>query len=136
MSSAKKLSDSVLPQLLHWRVSAAGLVSIIRFMIHFHHCATFCALGHIWTSVRMDVPAEVGMAKDAGTQAENKKRRRRGPAIPLEQVSPAVLTSTRDVAFALQQLRLDPAPEEVLKAVLDRAAHLEEQASGITVFDD
>ena len=76
------------------------------------------------------------MSKDAGTQAENKKRRRRGPTIPLEQVSPAVLTSTRDVAFTLQQLRLDPAPEEVLKAVLDRAAHLEEQASGITVFDD
>jgi len=36
----------------------------------------------------------------------------------------------------LQQLRLDPSAEEVLKAVLDRAAHLEEQASGITVFDD
>ena len=84
----------------------------------------------------MDALSEVGMAKDAGTQAENKKRRRRRPAIPLEQVSPAVLTSTRDVAFALQQLRLDPAPEEVLKAVLDRAAHLEEQASGIMVFDD
>ena len=76
------------------------------------------------------------MAKDAGTQADNKKRCRRGPAMPLEQVSPAVLTSTRDVAFTLQQLRLDPAAEEVLKAVLDRAAHLEEQASGITVFDD
>jgi len=84
----------------------------------------------------MGLLAEVGMAKDAGTQAENKKRRRQGPAIPLEQVSPAVLTSTRDVAFALQQLQLDPAAEEVLKAVLDRAAHLEEQASGITVFDD
>jgi hypothetical protein len=40
------------------------------------------------------------------------------------------------VAFTLQQLRLDPTAEEVLKAVLDRAAHLEEQASGITVFDD
>ena len=76
------------------------------------------------------------MAKDAGTQADYKKRRRRGPGIPLEQVSPAVLTSTRDVAFTVQQLGLDPAPEEVLKAVLDRAAHLEEQASGITVFDD
>ena len=84
----------------------------------------------------MERLAQVEMSKDAGTQAENKKRRRRGPAIPLEQVSPAVLTSTRDVAFTLQQLRLDPAPEEVLKAVLDRAAHLEEQASGITVFDD
>ena len=76
------------------------------------------------------------MAKDAGTQADNKKRRRRGSAIPLEQVSPAVLTSTRDVAFTLHQLHLDPSAEEVLKAVLDRAAHLEEQASGITVFDD
>ena len=78
----------------------------------------------------------VEMAKDAGTKADKKRPRRRGPAIPLEQVSPAVLTSTRDVAFSLQQLRLDPAPEEVLKAVLDRAAHLEEQASGMTVFDD
>ena len=76
------------------------------------------------------------MARDAGTRAENKKRRRQGSTIPLEQVSPAVLTSTRDVAFTLQLLQLEPTAEEVLKAVLDRAAHLEEQASGITVFDD
>ena len=76
------------------------------------------------------------MARDAGTRAENKKRRPKGSPIPLEQVSPAVLTSTRDVAFTLQQLQLEPTAEEVLKAVLDRAAHLEEQASGITVFDD
>ena len=77
-----------------------------------------------------------GDVQGCGNAGRNKKRRRRGPAIPLEQVSPAVLTSTRDVAFTLQQLRLDPSAEEVLKAVLDRAAHLEEQASGITVFDD
>ena len=76
------------------------------------------------------------MAQGGGTRADSKKRRRRGPAIPLVQVSAAVLTSSRGGAFTLQQLRLDPAAEEVLKAVLDRAAHLEEQASGITVFDD
>ena len=50
--------------------------------------------------------------------------------------SPAVLTATRDVAFTLDQLGLDPDAEEVLKAVLERAEHLEEQASGITVIDD
>ena len=76
------------------------------------------------------------MSKESETQAEKKRRRRRRDAIPVEQVSPAVLAATRDVAFTLQQLLLEPVPEEVLRAVLDRAAHLEEQASGITVFDD
>ena len=51
-------------------------------------------------------------------------------------MSPAVLTATRDVAFTLQQLALELDGEEVLKAVLDRAAHLEEQASGLTVLED
>jgi hypothetical protein len=54
----------------------------------------------------------------------------------LEQVSPAVLTATRDVAYMLEQLCIYPGPEDVLKAVLDRAEHLEEQASGITLFED
>jgi|TARA_B100001778_G_C18575895_1_gene624910 hypothetical protein len=54
----------------------------------------------------------------------------------LEQVSPAVLTATRDVAYMLEQLCICPVPEDVLKAVLDRAEHLEEQASGITLFED
>ena len=76
------------------------------------------------------------MAKDSGTQAEKKRRKRRTAEIPVDQVSPAVLAATRDVAFTLQQLLLEPEADEVLKAVLDRAAHLEEQASGITVFDD
>lgn len=109
---------------------------MILLLIQLTSLCHFCSFEYMWEGGRMEQLAQVEMSKDAGTRAENKKRRRRGPAIPLEQVSPAVLTSTRDVAFTLQQLRLDPAPEEVLKAVLDRAAHLEEQASGITVFDD
>jgi hypothetical protein len=40
------------------------------------------------------------------------------------------------VAYTLEQLAIMPGPEDVLKAVLDRAAHLEEQASGITLFED
>ena len=47
-----------------------------------------------------------------------------------------MLTATRDVAFTLDQLGLDPDAEDVLKAVLERAEYLEEQASGITVIDD
>ena len=35
---------------------------------------------------------------------------------------------------ALEQLDLQPQAEEVLKAVLERAEHLEEQASGMTVL--
>jgi hypothetical protein len=54
----------------------------------------------------------------------------------LEQVSPAVLTATRDVAYTMEQLSIMPVPEDVLKAVLDRAEHLEEHASGITLFED
>lgn len=84
----------------------------------------------------MDSDALMAMAKDAKQQAARKRCRAKGQAIPLEQVSPAVLTATRDVAFTLQQLCLQPEPEDVLKAVLERAEHLEEQASGITVIDD
>jgi hypothetical protein len=40
------------------------------------------------------------------------------------------------VAYTLEQLAIMPGPEDVLKAVLDRAQHLEEQASGITLFED
>ena len=76
------------------------------------------------------------MAKEASPRAGQKSRRRRSRTVPIEQVSPAVLTATRDVAFTLDQLGLDPDAEEVLKAVLERAEHLEEQASGITVIDD
>ncbi len=65
-----------------------------------------------------------------------KRKRQKSRSIPLEQVSPAVLTATRDVAYTLEQLAIMPGPEDVLKAVLDRAAHLEEQASGITLFED
>lgn len=57
-------------------------------------------------------------------------------SIPVDQVSPAILAATRDVAFALERLAIKPAPEEVLNAVLDRAEHLEEQASGISVIED
>ena len=61
-------------------------------------------------------------------------RRSLGP-ISVDQVSPAILSATRDVAFVLERLVIKPAPEEVLNAVLDRAEHLEEQASGITVLE-
>ena len=44
--------------------------------------------------------------------------------------------ASRDIAYTLQQLSLELDGEEVLKAVLDRAAHLEEQASGITILED
>lgn len=76
------------------------------------------------------------MARDSGTKTGKQSKRRSSSSIPLEQVSPAVLTATRDVAFTLQQLALELDGEEVLKAVLDRAAHLEEQASGLTVLED
>ena len=76
------------------------------------------------------------MAKNVRSLAESKRKRQRSRSIPLEQVSPAVLTATRDVAYTLEQLAIMPGPEDVLKAVLDRAAHLEEQASGITLFED
>ena len=39
-------------------------------------------------------------------------------------------------ADTLEQLDLQPQAEEVLKAVLERAEHLEEQASGMTVLDE
>ena len=61
-------------------------------------------------------------------------RRSLGP-ISVDQVSPAILSATRDVVFVLERLVIKPAPEEVLNAVLDRAEHLEEQASGITVLE-
>jgi hypothetical protein len=76
------------------------------------------------------------MAKNVRSLAESKRKRQRSRSIPLEQVSPAVLTATRDVAYTLEQLAIMPGPEDVLKAVLDRAEHLEEQASGITLFED
>ena len=86
----------------------------------------------------MGEAAMPSMAKDA-KQREARQRRRsggNGDTIPLEQVSPAVLTATRDVAYTLDTLAIAPQPEEVLKAVLERAEHLEEQASGITVIED
>ena len=76
------------------------------------------------------------MAKNVRSLAESKRKRQRSRSIPVEQVSPAVLTATRDVAYTLEQLAIMPGPEDVLKAVLDRAEHLEEQASGITLFED
>ena len=76
------------------------------------------------------------MAKDAKQQSARRRRRASNQGIPLEQVSPAVLTATRDVAYTLDKLRIAPQPEDVLKAVLERAEHLEEQASGITVIED
>jgi hypothetical protein len=76
------------------------------------------------------------MAKNVRSLAESERKRQRSRSIPLEQVSPAVLTATRDVAYTLEQLVIMPGPEDVLKAVLDRAEHLEEQASGITLFED
>ena len=76
------------------------------------------------------------MAKDAKQQEAHKRKRSGAEPIPLEQVSPAVLTATRDVAYTLERLGLAPQPEDVLKAVLERAEHLEEQASGITVIED
>ena len=76
------------------------------------------------------------MAKDAKQQEARRRRRSLSQQIPLEQVSPAILTASRDVAYTLEQLGLQPQAEEVLKAVLERAEHLEEQASGITVIDE
>ena len=76
------------------------------------------------------------MAKDAKQQEARRRRRALAQRIPLEQVSPAILTASRDVAYTLEQLGLQPQAEEVLKAVLERAEHLEEQASGITVIDE
>ena len=84
----------------------------------------------------MDATSKGSMAKEASPRAGRKSRRRRSCSVPIDQVSPAVLTATRDVAFTLDQLGLDPDAEDVLKAVLERAEHLEEQASGITVIDD
>ena len=76
------------------------------------------------------------MAKDAKQREARKRKRSGAESIPLEQVSPAVLTATRDVAYTLDKLRIAPQPEDVLKSVLERAEHLEEQASGITVIED
>ena len=76
------------------------------------------------------------MTRDSRTRTGKKSRKRSPSLIPVEQVSPAVLTASRDVAFTLQQLSIELDGEEVLKAVLDRAAHLEEQASGITLIEE
>ncbi len=76
------------------------------------------------------------MAKDAKQQSARRRRRATSQRVPLEQVSPAILTASRDVAYTLDQLDIQPQPEEVLKSVLERAEHLEEQASGLTVLDE
>lgn len=76
------------------------------------------------------------MAKNSETKTGAKAKKRASSSIPIELVSPAVLTASRDVAYTLQQLALELDGEEVLKAVLDRAAHLEEQAAGITLIDE
>ena len=76
------------------------------------------------------------MAKKVSPNAHEMPSRRSLDSIPVDQVSPAILAATRDVAFALERLAIEPAPEEVLNAVLDRAEHLEEQASGISVIED
>lgn len=76
------------------------------------------------------------MAKDAKQQASRQRRRAASQGVPLEQVSPAILTASRDVAYTLEQLDIQPQAEDVLKAVLERAEHLEEQASGLTVLDE
>ena len=76
------------------------------------------------------------MAKKISNKAQKMPHRRSLDSIPVDQVSPAILAATRDVAFALECLAIEPAPEEVLNAVLDRAEHLEEQASGILVIED
>ena len=76
------------------------------------------------------------MSKDAKQQSARRRRRTSSHSVPLEQVSPAILTASRDVAYTLEQLDIQPQAEEVLKAVLERAEHLEEQASGLTVLDE
>ena len=76
------------------------------------------------------------MAKKVSPNAQEMPSRPSLDPIPVDQVSPAVLAATRDVAFAIERLAIKPAPEEVLNAVLDRAEHLEEQASGISVIED
>ena len=76
------------------------------------------------------------MAKKVSHNPQEMPSSRSPGSIPVDQVSPAILAATRDVAFALERLAIEPAPEEVLNAVLDRAEHLEEQASGISVIED
>ena len=76
------------------------------------------------------------MAKKVSPNAREMPSRHSLGSIPVDQVSPAILAATRDVAFAIERLAIKPAPEEVLNAVLDRAEHLEEQASGISVIED
>ena len=76
------------------------------------------------------------VAKKSGSNTQGLRSRQEPASIPIDQVSPAVLTATRDVAFALERLAIEPEAEEILKAVLDRAEHLEVQASGISVLED
>ena len=77
------------------------------------------------------------MAKNAKHQrAADRSKQRSARVIPLDQVSPAVLTASRDVAYILEQFCFSPEPEDLLKAVLERAEHLEQQAMGITVLED
>ena len=54
------------------------------------------------------------MTRDSGTRTGKKSKKRTPSSIPVEQVSPAVLTASRDVAFTLQQLSLELDGEEVL----------------------
>jgi hypothetical protein len=56
------------------------------------------------------------MAKRVKPKVESQHKRQKSRSIPLEQVSPAVLTATRDVAYMLEQLSILPGPEDVLKA--------------------
>ena len=77
------------------------------------------------------------MAKNAKHQrAADRSKKLSARPIPLDQVSPAVLTASRDVAFIIEQFCFEPEPEDILKAVLERAGHLEQQAMGITVLED
>ena len=77
------------------------------------------------------------MAKNAKHQrAADLSKHLLARPIPLDQVSPAVLTASRDVAYIVEQFCFSPEPEEILKAVLERACHLEQQATGITVLED
>ena len=94
----------------------------------------FAEPGSTMGSLRRETGA---MAKNAKHQREaGRSKQQIARPIPLDQVSPAVLTASRDVAYLLEQFNFDPEPEDILKAVLERAEHLEQQAMGITVLDD
>ena len=128
-----------MPQLVHCRCSGSGVSCAVCFTIQPGLLPSLWHLGGLPQGGRRyqnDIVTQRTMARDSGTKTGKQPKRSTPSPIPVEQVSPAVLTASRDVAFTLQQLSLDLDGEEVLKAVLDRAAHLEEQASGITVLED